>query len=259
MTSGGIARAASAVTLLATASCGISPLSHRIHVGEDPFVVFVATGVDGHTDLFAGPAGGGDIVQFTYTPLVESSPRVRAGGEVVAFLRGRDTSATAPRDVVLMNLVSSGETRIVLPTAAGGAKALAWSRDTVHIYVRTDRGLWQVAAPPGPPRPTPVPSADTASADSALAVWLGDPPFARAVSCSGGGVCTIGPKGDTTALAPQGRDPIRWGADSVAWFENDNLQVRSLGPGVPHRVVWRDMPKQPRQLDYVPAPDSSGI
>ncbi len=118
---------------------------------------------------------------------------------VVAFLRGRDTSATAPRDMVLMNLISSGENDITLPPAAGQPLALAWSGDAKHLYVRTDSGLWQVDAPPGPPHPMPVPAADTAAADSALAIWLGDPPFARAIACSGGGVCIIGPKGDTTA------------------------------------------------------------
>jgi len=256
--SSGTTRAAVAAGLLAVAGCGISPLSHRIHIGEDPFVVFVATGVDGHTDLFAAPAGGGDIVQFTFTPLVESSPRLRPDGEVVAFLRGRDTAAAAPRDVVLMNLVSSGETDITLPADAGRPQALAWSRDAARLYLRTDRGLWQVTVPPGPPHPIAVAPADTAAADSALAVWLGDPPFARAIRCPAGGVCIVGPKGDTTTLAPQGRDPVRWGADSVAWFDNDNLQVRSLGPGVPHRVVWRSMPQRPRQLDYVPAPSDTG-
>ncbi len=243
---------------LLLAACGVSPLSHRIEVGQQAFVVFVARGVDGHVDLFAAPAGGGDVVQFTFTPLVESSPKLRPDGEVVAFLRGRDTSAAAPRDLVLMNLVTSGETDITLPPEAGRAEALAWSRDTARIYLRTDRGLWQVDAPPGPPRPAPVAATDTAAADSALAIWLGNPPFARAVGCAGGGVCIIGPKGDTSVLAPRGRDPIRWGDDSLAWFEDSTLQVRSLGPGVPHPVAWRGLPSDPRELDHVAAPPDSG-
>jgi hypothetical protein len=253
MTVHDLLRSAVAIGLaIAGGGCGISPVGHRINLGQEPFVVFVGTGVDGHTDLFAARAGGDDAVQFTFTSLVESSPRVRPDGEVVAFLRTSDSSAASAKELVLMNLVTSGETDIALPAEARTATALAWSRDTAHIYIQTSTGWWQVDAPPGPPHPVPVAAGDTASVDSLFVQLLGTPAYARAINCPGGGVCIIGPHGDTSTLAPRGRNPIRWGDDSLAWMEDSSLMVRSLGPGIPHKVTWRHQPKDPREMEYVP-------
>ena len=39
-------------------NCSITPLTNKIRVGEEPFVIVVGEGRDGETDLFAAPAGG---------------------------------------------------------------------------------------------------------------------------------------------------------------------------------------------------------
>lgn len=243
-----------ASTVIALASCSFSPISHRIKVGEEPFIVFVGEGIDHNTDLFAVPAGGGSVAQVTFTPLIEKDPRLSPTGEVVAFLRMRDTLPDAHRDVVLMNLLGGGEVKVTLPADAGVPLAIAWSTDGHALYIRTARGDWQTAPPPAPALVTPVPAAAAAAVDSALDLWLGEPRFARVISCRGGGLCILGPQGDTTALAPQGRDPIRWGSDSVAWFQQAGIIVRSLGPGRERRVTWTGGPEHPRDGSYAAGP-----
>ncbi|HEY3935573.1 MAG TPA: hypothetical protein VGL65_13260 [Gemmatimonadales bacterium] len=241
------------VAAAAFSACSFSPLAHRIDVGQEPFVIFVGEGIDHHTDLFAAPAGGGEVAQLTFTALIERHPRLSPSGDVVAFIRMRDTLPGTQHDVVAMNLLSGGEMTIALPAAAGQADDLAWSGDTV-LYVRTDHGVWRAAAPPAHGDATPVIAPDSARADSVLSVWLGQPRFARVVNCSTAGLCIIGPKGDTGLLAPQGRDAIRWGDDSVAWFEDGAVMVRSLGPGRERRVNWRSIPDHPRDGTYAPGP-----
>ena len=236
--------------------CSFSPINHRIKVGEESFLVFVGEGIDHNTDLFAAPAGGGAVAQVTFTPLVERGPRLSPTGEVVAFLRMRDTLSASHRDVVLMNLLGGGEVTLTLPAGAGVPTAVAWSRDSHSLYIRTDHGDWQAAAPPAAPAATPVGAADSVLVDSAFDIWLGEPRFARVIRCASGGLCIVGPKGDTTSLAPLGRDPVRWGNDSVAWFEQDGIVVRSLGPGRERRVTWTGGPQHPRDLTYAAAATS---
>ena len=91
------------------AACNLSPLSNRIKVGEEPIVVFIGEGVDGNTDLFVVPASGGSIMQLTFTPLHESMPRLNTRGDIVAFLRARDSAATTPTEVVIMNMLNGAE------------------------------------------------------------------------------------------------------------------------------------------------------
>src|ERR1019366_5808303 len=217
----------------------------------------VGEGVDHSTDLFAVPAGGGSVAQVTFTPLIEWGPRLTASGDAVAFLRMRDTLPNAHRDVVIMNLLSGGEVTLKLPAEAGVPQAVAWSRDASTLYIRTNHGSWQAEAPPAAPRVSAVPPTATAVTDSALDLWLGEPRFARVISCVGGGLCIVGPKRDTTALAPQGHDPIRWGNDSVAWFQQEGIIVRSLGPGRERRVTWPNGPEHPRDGSYAAGPTTS--
>jgi hypothetical protein len=47
------------------------------------------------------------------------------------------------------------------------------------------------------------------------------------------------------AVSPVGREPVAWGADSVAWLEGDEIVVRPAGPGRARRV------KLPTRLDNV--------
>ena len=193
--------AASAAVTLLLSGCGFSPLSHHISVGDEAFVMFVGEGIDQHTDLFAVAAGGGGVFQVTFTPLIEQHPRLSPIGTIVAFLRMRDTLAGTPRDVVLMDLATGSDAVLALPPGSGRPLDLAWNAAGSSLYVRTDRGVWQSPAPPSPSSFVPVAPAGLAGADSSLDLWLGQPRFARAIGCAAGGLCIIGPKGDTTASA----------------------------------------------------------
>ncbi|HST07804.1 MAG TPA: hypothetical protein VLJ83_06500 [Gemmatimonadaceae bacterium] len=246
------------MALLLAASCGFSPLSHHITVGEEPFLIFVGEGIDQHTDLFAVGSGGGTVFQVTFTPLIEQHPRLTPNGNVVAFLRMRDTLPSTHHDVALMDLVTGGDAVLTLPPGSGQPSDLAWSADGSRLYIRTDRGIWQTPAPPAVAVVSPVTEHDRSAADSALDLWLGRPAFALVVDCHDGGLCIIGPQHDTTALAPKGRDALRWGDDSVGWFEDGAIVVRSLGPGRLRRVLWHDPPRNPRDASYTPgAPPSA--
>ncbi len=239
--------------MLAVAACSFTPLTNRVDLGNDDFVVFVGEGVDGRTDLFVSLASGGTVTQLTYTGSVESLPRLSANGDVLAFIRARDTAAASPRALIVMNLLSASERRIDVPAEAGPPTALGWSVDASTLYLRTSAGTWVVAAPPAPLELIAVADGDRAAADTALGAWLGTARFAQAVACPDGGVCITGPRGDTTMIAPEGRGAFRWGADSVAWFEGDNLIVRGLGPGSARRVTWRRAPANARDGSYAGA------
>jgi hypothetical protein len=234
--------------LLGTAGCNFSPLMNRIEVGQEPFVVVVGEGADGRADLFAVSSGGGEMTQLTYTTLLEVGPRLTPEGALLGFIRMRDTLVGTPREVVVMNLLNGSERRMDLPEAAGHPQALGWSDDQATLYVQTDRGRWALAAPPADPSAREVPATD-AAADTALTLWLGTPRFARAIEC-GTGVCAVTARGDTASLAPAGRDPMRWGNDSVAWFVGERLMVRSLGPGLSRRVEWTRAPTGVRDGAY---------
>jgi hypothetical protein len=231
-------------------ACNISPLNRRIKVGEEPIVVFVGEGIDGNTDLFVVPASGGSIVQLTFTPLHESMPRLNARGDVVAFLRVRDTAATAPNEVVIMNLLNGAERALDLPDGAGRATDIAWAPDTNSLYVRSATGSWRMATPPAPSSAVATSGDEMVTADSLFGLWVGQPRFAQIVPCATAGVCVVGASADTTVLTTSGRDPLRWGADSVAWFEGEGMVIRSIGPGTVRRMLWKRPPAHPRDGSY---------
>ncbi|MES2125248.1 MAG: hypothetical protein V4503_11235 [Gemmatimonadota bacterium] len=235
---------------LLLAGCNLSPLRNRIKVGEEPIVIFVGEGIDGHTDLFAVPASGGSIAQLTFTPLLESMPRINARGDVVAFIRARDTAATAANEVVVMNLLNGAERAVPLPDGAGHIKAIAWGPGDSALYLRSDGGTWRASTPPAPTSVVAATGSDFVQADSVFELWVGEPRFARLFPCQGGGVCAVGPRVDTTVLSEQGRDPLRWGSDSVAWFEGDGMVVRGIGPGTVRRILWKRPPLHPRDGSY---------
>jgi hypothetical protein len=248
-------RAAAIVVAVALVSgaCSFSPLNHHIKIGEESFAIFVAEGVDHHVDLFAVPGTGGTAAQLTFTALIETHPRLSPRGDVVAFLRMRDTLPGTPRDVVLMNLLGGGEVTIPMPASAGTPQLVAWADDETMLYIRTDRGAWQANAPPAKPDAKPVPAASAAVADSMLQLWLGTPRFARAFSCPVG-ICVVGANGDTTAVAHNGTDPMRWGPDSLAWFDRNTIVVRSLGPGNSRIISWENGPNNPHDGTFAAAP-----
>jgi hypothetical protein len=94
----------------------------------------------------------------------------------------------------------------------------------------------------------PVAGAERAAAESALAVILGKPAFARAVPCANGeDLCVVGDTGSPAIFARGAREPARWGDDSVAYLEGDRLMVRPLGVGRARWVEWSAVPARPRQ------------
>jgi hypothetical protein len=228
------------------AGCGLSPIDHRIKLGEEPFVVFVGEGNDRNTDLFTTTIGGGHVYQLTFTRVIEAAPALAHGGTMVAFLRMRDTLAGTRRDLVIMNLENGAEKIIPVPASAGLARSLGWGAGDSIAFIRADRGLWQAHIPATGDAATAVPDADSLAARQATAAWLGQPPFAEAIPCPAG-ICIIGPQHDTTALSATGHDPMRWGRDSVAWFEGSEIVVRSLGAGHARRIVLKDPPMNARQ------------
>ncbi|MGI8818260.1 MAG: hypothetical protein ACR2HW_03890, partial [Gemmatimonadales bacterium] len=60
----------------------------------------------------------------------------------------------------------------------------------------------------------------------------------------------VGDSGRPTLFAPEARDPVRWGPDSVAFFAGDEVEIRPLGPGRPRRLAWSNAPKRPRGMTF---------
>lgn len=224
---------------------------NRIAVGEEPFVVFVAEGTDGSTDLFAVSAGGGPVHQITYNRPVESHPALSPDGAALAFLRESFGGDSTTREVVVMNLLNAAERRVALPPAAGVPLMVAWHEAGGTLVVRTTAGAWEVAAPPAEPRPRPLDAGELARADTLLAVGIGRPVFALVEAC-GPGLCAVGGEGQRQELTSRGSMPFRWGADSLAWFDQGRIEVRPLGAGRSRQVMWSREPRNPRQATYAP-------
>jgi hypothetical protein len=225
------------VPILLVAACSFSPVSRKFEPGQEPLVVFSGTGRGTAVDLFAVSPDGGDPVQFTFTQLRESMPRLSSGGQVVAFVR--DRGGQPGEDLVVMNLLSGAERVLELPEDAGAIEALGWSSDDTSIYVRTATATWQVSVPPAPLEVTLLQSPHLA-ADSALTVILGTPAFATARECDDGGICVTGPSGETSRLHQSGTRPFRIGGDAIGWVNNGKIELRSLGPGAVRQLEWRD-------------------
>jgi hypothetical protein len=207
----------------------MSPLSNRLQIGEEAFVVVVAEGEGGLGDLYALPASGGAPLQITFSRVDESGPALTTDGSVIAFIRRGQKTGTQPV-VVLMNLLNGAEHRIELPQGSAPVR-VAWSNDQTRLFVRTASGVYGLEAPPRPTDLTPVGPTDSSAADSALAVVLGDPPFARATPCrSGTGICAESDSGESV-IDSAGADPARCGPDSVAFVVHNELQILPLGGG----------------------------
>jgi hypothetical protein len=165
---------------------------------------------------------------------------------MVAFLRARRLQDTLTPSVWVMNLLTGAERRIELP-AGSDAEALGWSRDGRSLLVSAGRFAYEVPAPPARGTPSAVPPLEWDRVDSALGVFVGDPPFAR-VYQSGESLCAAPTSGPAASVAEDARDPARWGPDSLAYFSNNELLVRPVGPGKARRVPWTGVPPNPRQL-----------
>jgi hypothetical protein len=180
-------------------------------------------------------------------------PALAPDGGAVAFLRGGSLSDSAPATVWVMNLESGAERRIERPQAAGPPDQVGWTDDGRSLVMRAAGRLYRAAAPPAPGVARPVPAGERAIAESALAVLLGRPVFARAVPCADPeDLCVVGDTGPPALLARGAREPARWGDDSVAYLEGDRLVVRPLGPGRARLVEWSSVPARPRQPSVFP-------
>jgi hypothetical protein len=235
---------------LSLAACtGLPPLRHKFEVGHDPYVILVADAPDGRGDLWAMSPEGSDIVQITFSLPAEWSPRLSPSGDVVAFLRSRETSDTARTRIWLLNLLNGSERELRLPDSSGAPLALAWAEGGRAIVVRTTRTTFRFNAPPYPPAAAEVAPADLAAADQALSVTVGTPVFARVAPCEGTtALCVYPDSGSPSTLAAGASNPVRWGDDSLGYELDGQLVVRPVGPGRERAVRWRKSLVNPRDL-----------
>lgn len=237
------------------AACQFSPLMNRIAVGQEPIVIMVGEAADGSTDLFAASPGGGPVYQITFNRPVESHPALAPSGTVVAFFRQPASGDSTGRVVTVMNLLNASERELALPDEAGAPLELAWRPTGTSLLVRTTRGVWEMQAPPAQPVPRRLVGESMGRAALDLVVAVGEPPFAIVDRCPDGGICTYALDGRAPQqISPRGTGPLRWGADSVAWFDQDRLEVRPLGPGRSRHVMWTQVPANLRQATYAPGP-----
>jgi hypothetical protein len=241
--------------VLLTACGGLSPLRKHAIVGRDSYAVFVADAPGGAADLFGVRGDGGAVFQITFTPVREARPALSPDGGMVAFLRARRLQDSVAGAVWVMNLLTGGERRIEMP-ARIDADAVGWTRDGRSLLVTAGRFAYEIPAPPARGEPRAIPPSEWRRVDSALGVFVGDPPFARVYQCEES-LCAASAGGTPAALADQGRDPARWGSDSLAYLRGDELLIRPVGPGKARRVSWTGAPPNPRELSGFPGASAS--
>ena len=228
----------------------LSPVKNRVGVGVESYVVFDADGEDGEGDLYVGSASGGKAFRVTFTRVHESSPALSPDGLMLAFIRGPHAADSAGHRIWVMNLVNGAEREVAELGEGFHPQRLAWSLDGTILFVGTGRGNFQIPAPPSPLQPRAVDPSSGSIADTALSVPLGNPVIAVAEPC-GGGICARTRVG-SQMLSPSGRAPFRWGADSVAYFNGDAIEVRPLGGGTTRQVRWSGSPANPRTATQFP-------
>ncbi|HYC32912.1 MAG TPA: hypothetical protein VEB59_11540 [Gemmatimonadales bacterium] len=239
------------VLLLALSGCEgvLPPLRGELEPGKDAYVVFVGGTAQAGGDLYAVAASGGNALPLTYSGVGEMRPVLAPDGGAVAFLRGASLRDTTPGTVWVMNLLNGRERQLELPKGADAPERVGWADGGRALIVRAGGRLYRFTAPPATGRGEPVPRAASAAAESALAVLLGEPAFARAVPCaSPEDLCVLGDTGAPALIARGARDPARWGRDSVAYVAGGTILVRPLGPGRERRVRVSGAPRAPRQI-----------
>ena len=229
-------------------ACGgtVSPLRRHAVVGRDAYAIFIADDPAGVGDLFGVRADGGPVFQITFTPVREARPALSPDGSMVAFLRGRGIDDTLAGTPWVMNLLTGAERRMELPVEAE-IEAIGWGRDGRMLYASAGPFAYAIPAPPTDEPARAVSPEEWQQVDSALGVFVGEPPFARVFACEQA-LCAAADSGTPAAIADQGRDPARWGPDSVGYFAGDELVVRPTGPGRARRVNWNRPPRHPREL-----------
>lgn len=239
-------------SLLTVIGCrvSLSPVKNRVGVGVESYVVFDADGENGEGDLYVGSASGGQAFRVTFTRVHESSPALSPDGIMLAFIRGPHAADSARHRIWIMNLLNGAEREV--PSLGEGAfpQRLGWSLDGTALFIRTSRGDFQIAAPPSAPEPQAIGSPSRAIADTALGVPLGSPVIGIAEPCDAG-ICVRTVAGSQVVSAG-GRAPLRWGADSVGYFNGDGIEVRPLGGGTTRMVRWSGSPANLRTATQFP-------
>jgi WD40-like Beta Propeller Repeat len=242
-------------TLFPLIACGtLPPLRGKIDVGRESYAVFVGgSGLNG--DLYAVRANGGPAYPITFTTVAELRPALSPDGTTIAFLRGVSLRDSTPATVWVMNLLNGADRELRLPKGAGSPEKVGWTPDGSSVVVRTRQGLYRLDAPPAKANARAIPPEERAAAESSLAVLLGRPVFAQVVPCrQPEDLCVVSQTGRPDILAQAAADPVRWGADSVAFFTGELFQIRPLAKGRPRLLNWSEVPAHPRQLTYFQAP-----
>ena len=243
--------------LLLLTSCGVSPLTNKIDVGEEPFVVAVGEGPDSLTDLYAAPAGGGRFIRLSFNRPEERFPRLSPDGSMVAFLRSSSGAKGPPWSLVVLNLRGSAESEAPLPNGTAEPERLGWSRDSRRIVVSAG-GFLITPAPPEGLELRPVSTDSVGLADSLSRELLGEPARGMIRECANGGLCVMAETGELTLLDSTATGAVRWGADSLGYFLRDGFEVRPLGGGRSRRPVWSGAPARLRQLTHHPGTPRTG-
>jgi hypothetical protein len=225
-------------------SCTVAPLTNKIKVGEEPFVIGVGEGSDSLIDLYAALAVGGSFYRLTFNRGEERLPELSPSGIQVAFIR-RNTAAD-PWSLVVLDLRNNREVSTPLPRAIGDPTALGWSEDDALVVVR-GHGSLVTSAPPGALWPRSVSLDSVRWADSLTSELVGSPPTARIAACSEG-ACVIA-ESDTTQL-PGATGAIRWGPDSLGYLGSAGWEIRPLAGGRVRRPDWKGLPANLREITY---------
>lgn len=235
------------LALCLLAGCA-TPLTHKIKLGQESFVIGVGEGPDAMTDLFAAPAGGGVFSRLTFNRAEERYPRIAPDGGSVAFLR-RGIGSGGTWSLVFLSLYTNEEHSIALPGDAGAPERLGWDSAGTTVVVSA-QGYFAAAAPPALPAIRRLSADSAAVGDSLTRELLGDPPQGMVRECMNGGLCVVATSGALTLLDSLATDAVRWGADSVGYFLPGAFEVRPLGGGRSRRPSWSDRPAGLRQLSY---------
>lgn len=227
----------------------LSPMRNHAETGVDAYAIFVADGPTKRGELYGVLGRGGATFPLTYTNVAESRPALAPDGGAVAFLRATSLRDTAPGSIWVMNLLNGAERELRLPRGVRPVR-VGWTEDGSAIVARTTGGLFRFPAPPRRGKGVPVPVTEQPAAESALAVLLGEPAFARVVPCNGpADLCIAGDSG-TSPLARNAYGALRWGPDSVAYFAGDQLVIRPVGPGRPRILGWTQVRPGAREVTY---------
>ncbi|MDX2192236.1 MAG: hypothetical protein NW201_02710 [Gemmatimonadales bacterium] len=246
-----VPRMVAALLGAAALACALPPLRNRMEPGIDGYAVFAARSPESPGDLYATGAGGGAVIQLTFSLPMESGPVLSPDGLVIAFFRQRDAADSLGRQLRLLNLLNGREREVPLPKGMQAPSRLAWE-GTRALLVRAEGFTWRASVPPEAPSWTRLDGSERVRADSAFLLAVGTPSFARVEPCAGGGICAVGVSGAPQVLHPTGHDPARWGRDSIAFFVDDRIVVRAVGPSRPRELKLDRAPREPTSLSFFP-------